>query len=79
MIVIFKKIINREVEKMSIGNFINMIGVATRSKNARIFVQRDLDFIEYFYVWEIPETKNLLNFEIDSFDIRNGDIYINVK
>ena len=59
---------------MSIENFINIIGVATRSKK-----RKNLDFIEYFYVWEIPETKNLLNFEIDSFDIRNGDIYINVK
>jgi hypothetical protein len=64
---------------MSIENFINMIGVATRIKNARIFVQRDLDFIECFYVWEFPKTKNLYSFEIDFLNIRNGDIYINVK
>ena len=64
---------------MSIENFINMIGVATRIKNARIFVQRDLDFIECFYVWEFPKTKNLYSFEIDFLNIRNGDIYINVR
>lgn len=44
MIVIFKKIIKREVEKMSIENFINIIGVATRSKKRKNFCSKGFRF-----------------------------------